>query len=211
MTRISWDVLTDRTFELGVDHGVVYPLAGFGVPWNGLISVNENPDAGDVESYYRDGIKFINSQDPGDFAGSIEAFNTPEAMNICIGIVSIGAGLFVGQQPKKTFTLCYRTKLGDAVVGDTLGYKLHIVYNVLLASSSKKYESQNESTSALSVSWDFTTKPVFITGARPSAHIVLDSRYIDSSIMTIIENNFYGTATTNPVSMNPSDLIALLS
>ena len=69
MTRILWDRTGERVFELGIEKGVFYPQVGVGVPWNGLISVNETPDGGEPTSYYLDGIKFLNVPESEDFSG----------------------------------------------------------------------------------------------------------------------------------------------
>jgi len=44
MTRLAWDTTGDRTFEAGVDRGVLFipdetGAYTFGVAWNGLTSV----------------------------------------------------------------------------------------------------------------------------------------------------------------------------
>ena len=59
MTALAWDTTGQRFFELGVDHGVLYPYDTTtssypkGVAWNGLTSVNESPEGAEPNDMRR--------------------------------------------------------------------------------------------------------------------------------------------------------------
>lgn len=44
MPGLVWDRVGDRTYESGLDRGVLYLPDGSAVPWNGLTSIVENFD-----------------------------------------------------------------------------------------------------------------------------------------------------------------------
>ena len=56
MSKLEWDKTGERLYHLGVDHGVVFPMAkgkySTGAPWNGLTAVNESPDGADPNDIY---------------------------------------------------------------------------------------------------------------------------------------------------------------
>ena len=39
--RLTWDQVGERFYETGVSNGVLYKDDGYGVPWNGLTSIDE--------------------------------------------------------------------------------------------------------------------------------------------------------------------------
>ena len=55
MSRLSWGATGERIFEVGTDRGVLYLPDTPGVPWVGLISVEETSSGDPVEEYYLDG------------------------------------------------------------------------------------------------------------------------------------------------------------
>lgn len=56
MAILEWDKVGERTYQAGLDRGVLYLNDGTVVPWNGLISVEESSDA-ELKSFYLDGVK----------------------------------------------------------------------------------------------------------------------------------------------------------
>jgi hypothetical protein len=42
MPKLVWDQIGHKTYEGGIDRGVIYSLDGTVTPWSGLISVSEN-------------------------------------------------------------------------------------------------------------------------------------------------------------------------
>ena len=60
MAKLEWDKTGERQYEVGVDHGVIYPYdsesAAYaaGEAWNGLISVSESPEGADLTDFWAD-------------------------------------------------------------------------------------------------------------------------------------------------------------
>jgi hypothetical protein len=174
MTRLNWDVVGERTFETGVDRGVLYVDGSDGVPWNGLISVSESPSGADLSEYYIDGIKYLQLLAGEEFTATIDAFTYPDEFASCDGTRSVGNGLFVTQQPRKGFSLSYRSQVGNDVDGISHGYKIHVVYNALAAPSARQRNSLSDSIAPLNFSWQISTKPPRFAGYKPTAHLVID-------------------------------------
>jgi hypothetical protein len=87
MTALVWDKAGDRTYQTGVDRGVLYLHDGTVAAWNGLTSV-ENTDVSTLTSYYLDGVKYLDNLLPGDFTGKLKAFTYPEEFDQVNGIIS---------------------------------------------------------------------------------------------------------------------------
>lgn len=210
---IKWDQAGERLYETGVDRGVLYPQDSSGaypegVAWNGLTNVSENPTGAEPTPLYADNIKYLNLISVEEFEATIEAYTYPDEFEECDGSASLAAGVVIGQQPRKPFGLCYRTRIGNDLVGDSYGYKLHLIYGATAAPSDKGYETINDTPDAIQFSWDVTTTPVEITGFRPSASLVIDSTKIDEDALEAIEEILYGTAAIPAVEGdNPSEAV----
>jgi len=199
MTKLIWDAIGERYFEAGVDHGVLYVDTN-GVAWNGLASVTETPSGGEATPYYLDGVKYLNEPKGENFGGTIEAYTYPESFEACDGSSEIGSGLVVDLQPRKQFGLSYRTRLGNDLLSDSLGYKIHIVYNALAAPTQKVHTSVGDSPDPMTLSWSFTTTPVKVSGSNlaPTAHVIIDSTKTSVTVMRFIEDYLYGSSTHGP-------------
>jgi hypothetical protein len=194
--RLSWNDIGSRFFETGVDRGVLYVAgAPSGVVWNGITSVSEHSSGGDPNTYYLDGEKYLDYPTNEDFEFTLEAFTYPDEFGQCDGTAQVRAGLFVTQQMRKTFHLTYRSKVGSDLSAD-LGYKIHIIYNALASPSDQEYKSLQESADPTTFSWDVTTRPTVTPGYKPTAHVVIDSRYTAKIVLDAVENILYGTSTT---------------
>ena len=211
MTRLTWDVVGERVFEAGVDHGVLYVDEGDGVAWHGLTSVSESPSGADLGEYYIDGIKYLQVLGSEEFAATIEAFTYPDEFAVCDGTRPVGNGLFMTQQPRKSFGFSYRTRVGNDIQGTDHGYKIHLVYNALAAPSSKQHSSLNESAEPINFSWSITTKPPRFVGFKPTAHMVIDSRETPSDLLYSIQDILYGTDDTAPRLPSVDELIELFN
>jgi hypothetical protein len=216
MPILVWDAVSEHFFETGVDHGVLYPMDELGdystgVVWNGLISVAEKPSGAEPTPIYADNIKYLNLMSAEEFGATIEAYTYPDEFGVCDGSVEAKTGLLIGQQTRRGFGLCYRTKIGNEVSGDALGYKLHIVYNCLAAPSEKAYSTINETPEAITFSWELSTTPIAISGYKASACLVVDSTEADPVEMAVLEALLYGTAGTSPSLPSPEEVIAALT
>lgn len=211
MSRLNWGTAGERYYETGVDRGVLYAGLSPGVSWNGLVSVSEAPSGGDPMPYYVDGIKYLNLASVEEFVATVTAFSSPREFDACDGTTAISNGLFVTQQPRKSFGLCYRTKIGNDIDGAEHGYKLHLVYNALASSSDRANTTINESTDASQLSWGITTQAAVISGYKASAHLVIDSRYTPKLLLKTLEDILYGTSSTSPNLQSASEISSLFS
>lgn len=211
MARIVWNATGERYFETGVDRGVLYVGSSAGVAWTGLTSVSEEPTGGDPRPFYIDGVKYLNLASNEEFVATIQAFSSPKEFGPCDGTRSVHNGLFVTQQPRIPFSLSYRTKVGNDIDGPDYGYKIHIVYNALAAPSSRSNNSIDSSPEPIEFSWSVSTLPPAITGFKPTAHFVIDSRFMYSVRLAAIEDILYGSDATAPRLPSVSELLWLFS
>lgn len=209
MARIAWTIAGSRFFEAGVDRGVLYIDDLAGIPWVGLISVEENPTGGEAQPYYIDGVKYLNVSKVEEFEATIKAFTYPVEFSQCDGSDRIRTGLFFSQQRRKSFGFSYRTMIGNDVNGLNLGYKIHLIYNALVTPSSRSASTFADSIEASDFSWSLTTKPRVVSGYGPTAHVVVDSRYTEPEYVAAIEDILYGTDSDVARMIAPEELIAI--
>lgn len=199
MSKLVWDQTGERLYETGVKQGVLYPQAAGGtypkgVPWNGLTNVTESPSGAEATPLYADDIKYLNLISTEELGGTIEAYTYPDEFAECDGSASLTEGVYIGQQPRKTFGFCYRTTLGNDVSNNNYGYKLHLVYGALASPSEKAYSTINDSPEAITFSWEFSTTPVNVTGFKPTASITIDSTKVNTEKLAALEVILYGDA-----------------
>ena len=215
MAKIVWDQTGERLYETGVKQGVLYiPTDGVyskGVAWNGLTAVTESPSGAEATPLYADDIKYLNLMSNEDFGCTIEAYTYPEEFAACDGSASLAAGVSIGQQPRKTFGLSYRTTLGNDVDGNDYGYKLHLVYGGLAAPSEKAYATINDSPEAITFSWEVSTTPVNVTGHKPTAHLEINSTKADKTKLAALEAILYGDETNEPRLPLPDEIAELMA
>jgi hypothetical protein len=214
MASLTWDQVGERTFETGVDHGVLYlPDASGayedGVAWNGLTTVTESPSGAESSPQYADNIKYLNLISAEEFGATIEAFTYPDEFAECDGTAVPSPGVTLGQQGRKQFGLCYRTRLGNDTEGTDHGYKLHLVYGAQAAPSEKAYGTINDSPEAISFSWEVTTSPVPVAGYKPTALMTIDSTTVDASDLSDLEDILYGSASVDARLPLPAEVISL--
>lgn len=192
MPRLEWNSFGTRFFEAGVDRGVLFVDDQPGVVWNGLKSVTENPSGGGSTPYYIDGIKYLNVPDSEEFEATITALTYPEEFSVCDGTAQPRLGLFLAQQRRKTFGFSYRTMIGSDA-GEEQDYKIHIVYNALASPTNRDNSSTSDRSDLTDFSWKITTRPPSISEYKRTSHAIIDTRYTDASVLTLLENTLYGT------------------
>jgi hypothetical protein len=216
MAPLTWDQVGEKLYETGVDHGVLYLQDAAGVyntgfSWNGLTTVTESPSGAEPNPQYADNIKYLNLYSAEEFGATIEAFTYPEEFGQCDGTDLPAPGVAVGQQGRKMFGLCYRTKVGNDIDGSDFGYKLHMIWGAQAAPSEKAYATINDSPEAISFSWEITTTPVPVTGRKPTSLIVVDSTVVTPAELTSLETLLYGQAATPAALPTPDAVIALFA
>ena len=202
MAKIVWDKSSERLYETGVKNGVLYVQGTGGtytkgVAWNGLASVTESPSGAEPTPLYADDIKYLNLLSTEEFGATIEAYTYPDEFAECDGSKSLAAGVYIGQQARKAFGMCYKTTLGNDTEGNDHGYKLHIIYGALAAPSEKAYETINDSPEAITFSWEISTTPVNVKGSKPTATIVIDSTKANPEKLAALEVILFGADAPN--------------
>lgn len=220
--QIVWDKTSERLYRTGVDRVVLFPQTtggayGQGVGWNGVTKISESPDGGDTTTIYANNNIYLNLVAKENFKGSITAYTYPKEWEACDGSASVVAsgatpvqGLRITGQTRTPFGLAYRTLIGNDTAGTDHGYEIHLVYNATAGVSSQDYQTVNDSPEALELSWDFSTLPVDVPGAKPSAHLVISSLTADATKLRQLETKLYGSETVAPALPTPAEVIALL-
>lgn len=215
MPRIIWDKIGERLYETGVRNGVLYPQVNGiypkGVAWNGLTALNESPKGAESNKKYADDGVYLNLFSVEELEGSIEAYTYPDEFSKCDGSDDLAVGVSIGQQSRQPFGLSYRTVIGNDTEGDDYGYKLHLIYGAMASPSEKGYETINDSPDAITLSWDFTTTPVQVTGKKPTASLIIDSTKVDPAKLATLEDILYGTTETDARLPLPDEIAALFA
>ena len=200
MSKIVWDKTGERLYETGVKNGVLYlqtnGVYNNGVAWNGLTAVTESPSGAEATALYADDMKYLNLYSAEEFGATIEAYTYPDEFAECDGSKELVDGVVIGQQTRKAFGLCYRTVIGNDTDGEAHGYKLHIIYGAMASPSEKAYATINDSPEVITFSWEVTTTPVNVTGAKPTASVVIDSTKADPTKLAALEVILYGKDPT---------------
>jgi hypothetical protein len=215
MSRIVWDQTGDRHYETGTKNGVLYPqVAGAypkGVAWNGLTAVTESPSGAEATPLYADDIKYLNLMSVEEFGGTIEAYMYPDEFKACNGEADLVEGVSIGQQARQAFGFCYRTVLGNDTENDAFGYKLHLIYGALASPSERAYATVSDSPEPITMSWEFTTTPVEVTGHKPTAIITIDSTKCDAAKLAALEAILYGSEDSEPRLPLPDEIKTLMT
>lgn len=215
MSKLQWDKVGERFYETGVDRGVLFPIGkggtyDKGVAWSGLTSINENPSGGEANPFYADNIKYLNIMAAEDFGFGIGAFSYPPEWEACDGSIEIAPGVTAGQQTRKVFGMSYRTILGNDTEGQDYGYKIHLVYGAQASPTQRDHGTVNENPEPSEMSWDATTTPVEVPGAKPTAHLVINSTKTSAEKLVALEEILYGTEETEPRLPMPAEIIDLM-
>lgn len=226
MSKLQWDRSGERFFETGVDQGVLYVMKDVhtegettayepGVEWNGLTGVTNSPDGAEPNDLYADNIKYATLRSAETFGATIEAYTYPVEFGQCDGSASPTAGVYVGQQSRKTFGFCYRTKVGDDTDTEASKYKIHVIYGCSASPSERAYETVNDSPDAITFSWEITTTPTNVgtfngVDYKPTSEIVIDVWRLTTDQKNTLEDALYGTANSDPTLPTPERLLGMI-
>lgn len=220
MAALVWDKTGERRIETGVDHCALYvydPATknyGKGVAWNGITAISEKPEGAEATDLYADNILYLSLLSAEKMKGTIEAYTYPDEFEACDGSTTLTKGVKIGQQDRVAFGLVYRTKIGDDVAGQDKGYKLHVLYGCKASPSEKGYKTVNDSPEAISFSWEISTTPVNVTGAKPTSSLTISSLDVDSGKLKTLEAKLFGSDTagggmaTEPKLLLPDEIKA---
>ena len=228
MTRLTWDVIRLRTYEVGVDRGVFYSSSGPGVVWPGLVQVSEINANQDVVSEYLDGRKFFTSVMRPDFQAQIQAFTTPRGFEACEGQVEIAPGLYATNQIREPFGFSYRTLVGNPVEGSDHHYRIHVVYNAIAVSEGVLLQTMSDSPESALRQWTIHSIPhhrMHYTWFEsengvelirqesayfPVSHLSVSSRTMSPETLGYLEDVLYGTDSTSPSLPSPDAFIEIV-
>lgn len=212
--KLVWDQTGEREFETGVSKGVLYVAEGGAYPkgeaWNGISKVSESPEGADATAVYANNKKYLNLVADEQYKATISAYMYPDGFKVCNGESSLGKGITIGQQKRKSFGFSYQTLIGNDTDGTDHGYKIHLVYGCTAAPSSVDHSSVNESPDAAEMSWEISTVPVDVPGFKPTATITIDSTKTDAAALKKIEDILYGSETAEARLPLPAEIITLL-
>ena len=214
MSKLVWDQTGERLYETGVDRGVVYPQVSGAYPkgaaWNGLISVTKSPSGAEPTALYANNRKYLSMMSVEELGGSIEAYMYPDEFAACNGEAELVPGVHVGQQKRVPFGLCYRNLIGSDTEGNAHGYKLNLIYGAQASPSEETDTTVNDNPEAKTMSWDFNTTPVEVTGFEPTSCIEIDSTKVDADKLAALEAILYGSDDEEARLPLPNEVATLL-
>ena len=214
MSKLVWDVVGERNYETGVSKGVLYPMVSGaypkGVAWSGLTTVTETASGAEATPLYADNIKYLNLMSVEELGGTIEAYTAPDEFGACDGTAELTTGVSIGQQPRQTFGLAYQTILGNDTENNKHGYKIHLIYGALASPTERSYATVNHSPEAMTMSWEFSTTPVSVTGFEPTSLVVIDSTKVDAEKLAAFEAIIYGSEDQEARLPLPNEVATLL-
>lgn len=216
MTKLVWDEIGKRLYELGVKRPVLYKPNTEGkyvdgVAWNGFTSVNQNPSGAESTPLFANDSKYLSLTSSEEFGATIEAYTYPKEFAECDGSAELIKGVRVGQQSRKPFGLSYVTTLGNDLLKEEYGYVIHLVYGCMAAPSSRQYETINKDPEAMKLSWELTTTPVAVEGKRPTAHLEIVSTDLEKEKLKKIEDILYGTESDAARMPLPDEIKSILA
>ena len=215
MSRLIWDAIGEKFYEMGTKMGVLYPMKEDGsyengVAWNGLTAVTESPSGAEETKLYADDIKYASLRSAEEYAYTIEAYTYPPEWEPCDGSAQVATGVTIGQQKRKGFGFSWVTTVGNDV-SDEVGKKIHIAWNSTASPSEKSYASINDSPDAITFSWECSTSPVNVSGFRPTSHMEIDCSKLKADTVKTIEDKLWGTENADATLPTPAEIITLVT
>lgn len=202
MSKITWDDMSERFYETGTDHGVLYKWSGDefidGVAWNGLTGVDSDSEGYDITELYSGDVKRNILATSEVMSGALTAFTYPDEFEPMIGSVEAAPGLLVqNQRNRPRFGVCYRTLIGNGL-SNQIGYKLHLIYNAYVKGVSTSRTTISDSIEAVEFSWDIGCIPLLSDDYDPYCALIVDSRKFNDEFMNQLLDILYGTDETAP-------------
>lgn len=215
MAALTWDNNGERLYETGVnqvalfvtDSAGAYPK---GVAWNGVTAVNENPEGAESSDLYADNEVYLSLTSAEKMKASLSAYTYPDEFGVCDGSVEPVAGVSIGMQSRRVFGLAYITKHGNDLDGNDAGEKLHILWGLKAAPSSREYATINDSPEAIEFSWEMTSTPVSVSGFKKTSILTFDSLKCNATKYEALKAVVYGDATHEARLPLPDECLSLM-
>lgn len=169
----------DRQYQYGVNQGILFPSNGAGIPWNGLVKVEDKKLNLNVTSIYDDGIKYDMISDPVESGVKIDCYSYPSALDGLTGYDMDPFGILYDEQELGFFSFSYRVETES-------GYKRLVYFNVMAVPSNVSNSTVERNVAPTSYSFDGECVPVQI-GDRRTARLELDSRNVSKELMDAFE------------------------
>ena len=180
------------------------------VPWNGLIGVDEM-GGGSSEIIYRDGKVIMADVEPSDFEATVSAYFFPDELAECLGMPAAAEGLYVDNQKPKRFGLTYRSLIGSGSAGDMFGYQIHLIYNCIASIGRRSRKTMTDTPEAMQFDFSIVCTPIKLTGFRPTAHYIIDTRTMNAGAIKDLEDILYGTGSGQGRMPTPTELFEMMN
>lgn len=215
MSKLVWDQTNERLYETGIEQVALFPMESGaypkGVAWNGITALNLTPSGAEPTPLYANNKKYLTLMSVEELGGTIEAYTYPDEWAACDGSAELVKGVFIGQQPRKTFGLVGKTLIGNDTELTKHGYKLHLVYGGLASPSEQSNATVNDSPEAKTMSWEFSTTPVDVAGHEPTSYICIDSTKVDTAKLAALEAIIYGSTESEARLPLPDEIAELMA
>lgn len=200
MSKIVWGSFSGPLVELGIDQGVIYPRQGPAVPWNGLISVDEDHSGTTDTIRFFDGNQYRNNITAGEYSATVTSYTYPDILD---WYEELANGIKANAREGNTlFNFSYRTMTDK-------GYRIHLIYNASATPTTKSYGSLNSTPEAMAFVWEIDTVPVDVVDASPSSHLFVDSDITHPWILERLETMLYGLGDDDPRMPGVAELIEM--
>ena len=217
MAKMTWDTTGNRFFHTGVSDVALFMQTGqsstndgyvTGIPWSGVTGITQSPDGADAQNFYADNIKYLSLRAKENWKGTIKCYQYPETFKQALGRKELVAGskVWVGQQPRKSFGLVWKTKYGNDTDGEDHGYVLHIAYGLTAGPSEEEDNTTNETPEINEFSFDLESTPASTSdGSFVSSYVELNSTDFTTTaaagkLNDVIEY-IYGSASSSVYTM----------
>lgn len=202
MSRVGWGSDANRLAIFGVDQVTLFDPNGSPTPWDGVISITDNPSSTPIATQYVDGRAVSSNKITGETVLSIKAYTYPDVLDS-----HEIDNLFSGGLRRRSMALSYRTGLYGSN-GDLIGHRLHIVYNATLKDDSVNYVGSSKDATPMSFGWTVTAKPVPVANLKATAHFFMDFSLAYSGVESDLYDALYGTEDSDGFLLSPDDLIS---
>lgn len=212
--RLSWDGIGVRLFRAGIDRGVLYPLHedgyGTGIAWNGLTGIDDGNTGHDKVFLYTNDRRSAVLFTPYDHGGTIKCFTYPDEFESCIGNDQIVPGLYASAQEQTPFGLCYRIRIGNDTQSINYAYEIHIVYGAYVSEAKTNVSTIGSEAKAQEMAFGYESVVEEALNNEPTAHMIINSRFVSEEGLRTIENILYGDDSNEPRLLLPDELYDIL-